>query len=345
MSAHRTSGYTKLEYVWLAADQSLRSKSRTIYNLSNGSLPPHWNYDGSSTGQALCNDSEITLVPCRVFNDPFRGPPHKLVWCKGVKSDGTAAEGYNRDRAEEIFTTRGNEEMWFGMEQEYVFMKDGSVLGWVSDHYPRPQGPYYYSVGNDNIVGREIVEDHYTLCLEAGIRISGVNAEVMLGQWEYQVGPCEELTAGDELWMARYIMERICEKYGVSVCLHPKPVPGNWNGSGCHTNFSTRTMRDRGNKAYVDGVITRLRENHDDHMRVYGVDNDQRMTGEHETSSITRFTSGAGDRGASIRIPTDFVRNGYVSGYLEDRRPASNMDPYLVTAKIAETIIPVDQRR
>ena len=242
---------TLLQYVWLAADQSLRSKTRTYYKkVKTVSDLPKWNYDGSSCGQAPGIDSEIVLVPCALFKDPFRknlpdNTQSFLVLCKSETVDGRPALGCNREYAEILFKTRMHEEPWYGIEQEYtLFEKDGvTPLGWPNHNgkvgFPAPQGPYYCAAGTNNIIGREIVEEHYMKCLEAGIRVSGINAEVMLGQWEYQVGPCDGLSAGDELWMSRYIMERVCEKHNVVVNWDPKPMPGDWNGAGCNTKLRT----------------------------------------------------------------------------------------------------------
>jgi glutamine synthetase len=337
-----TENYIMTEYIWLAADQSIRSKSRTLYMNENKVLHiPDWNYDGSSTGQAPGDSSEIILKPVAVYRDPFRGGEHKLVLCNGVKADGSNVTGYHRDNAVEIFNTRSEEDVWFGLEQEYVlFNEDGKTpLGWSVGKEPDEQGPYYCGVGTGKVKGREVVEEHYKKCLDAGIRISGVNAEVMLGQWEYQVGPSEGITSGDELWMSRYIMERVCEKHGVIVSLDPKPIEGKWNGSGCHTNFSTKSMRENSNKDIYMSIIEKLEAKQKEHIKLYGIGNERRLTGDCETASIDDFSYGVGDRGASIRIPSDVAKNNYQSGYLEDRRPASNMDPYLVTSKIAETII------
>jgi glutamine synthetase len=336
-----TDNYIMVEYVWISADQSIRSKSRTVYINGNKVLNiPDWNYDGSSTGQAPGDSSEIILQPIALYKDPFREGDHKIVLCNCIKADGSPVSGYNRDKALEIFREREHEDIWFGLEQEYVlFNKDGKTpLGWCVNEEPDEQGPYYCGVGTGKVKGREIVEEHYKKCLDAGLRISGVNAEVMLGQWEYQVGPCEGITSGDELWMSRYIMERVCEKHKVIVSYDPKPIEGDWNGSGCHANFSTRMMRENGTKELYMDIIKKLEVKHKEHIKLYGEGNERRLTGDCETASIDDFSYGVGDRGASIRIPSDVSKNNYQSGYLEDRRPASNMDPYLVTSKIAETI-------
>ena len=349
-----------VEYVWLGSDQSLRSKSRTLYvNEPDEACVeniPSWNYDGSSTGQAPGDSSEVTLEPVAMYSDPFRGGEHKLVLCVGTKGE-EKVEGFNRKKALKVFNERKDEEIWYGREQEYVlydstrFIEGNSLAGRKTilgeednplGHYSgmAPQGQYYCGVGSQNTIGREVMEEHYRKCLEAGISISGTNAEVMLGQWEYQVGPCVGIDAGDQLWMSRYILERVCEELGLIVNWHPKPLKGDWNGSGCHTNFSTKTMRENGSKEVFEEALRRLETRHHKHINAYGEDNDLRLTGEHETASIYNFSSGVGDRGASIRIPSSLVENNYRSGYLEDRRPASNCDPYVVTSLIAKTILP-----
>lgn len=342
---------TIVEYIWLAKDQSIRSKSRTLYlNIGDQLLRrnildhiPEWNYDGSSTDQASSESSEVILRPVAIFNDPFRKKGHKLVLCDGYSPTNTNIEGYNRREALSIFDSRKHEDIWFGIEQEYIlFESDGKTpYGWPKEGYPEKQGPYYCGVGHKKVKGRDIMEEHYEKCLEAGIRISGTNAEVMLGQWEYQIGPSDGISAGDELWVSRYILERICEKNDIVVSWHPKPIEGDWNGSGCHTNFSTKSMRENSNIDIYMKAIKDLENNHTEHILSYGKDNQKRLTGTHETASIDKFNYGVGDRGASIRIPSDVHRKNYVSGYLEDRRPASNMDPYVVTSLIAKTIIPI----
>ena len=230
---------------------------------------------------------------------------------------------------------------WFGMEQEYTILDtDRHPFGWPKNGYPGPQGPYYCGVGANKVFGRDVVEAHYRTCLYAGIKISGTNAEVMPAQWEFQVGPCEGISMGDDLWMARYFLHRVAEDFNVVVSLDPKPIPGDWNGAGMHTNFSTVSMREPGGLKVIEGAIEKLARNHVAHIKAYdphgGKDNERRLTGLHETSSIHDFSAGVANRGTSIRIPRGCAEEG--QGYLEDRRPSSNADPYVVSQIMVETI-------
>lgn len=330
------------EYVWIGGEGELRSKTRVLdfhdkmANLITISKIPDWDYDGSSTKQADGKTSEVILKPCALFRDPFRGENDLLVLCATYRPNGTPLPNNFRFHAAEIFEYKPDQAPWFGLEQEYFLMVNNTHLPLGFPTTNKQQGQYYCSVGSRNAFGREIAEEHLHACLKAGITISGINAEVAPGQWEYQVGPCTGISAGDHLWMARYIMERITEKYGVYVSLDPKPLKGDWNGSGCHTNFSTAAMRKEGGLTEIYKSIQLLEEKHLEHMQVYGEDNNLRLTGLHETSGYYKFTSGVADRGASVRIGNKTVNDG--RGYFEDRRPAANMDPYLVTGKIYETL-------
>ena len=231
---------------------------------------------------------------------------------------------------------------WFGIEQEYTLLdQDQHPFGWPKNGFPGPQGPYYCGVGADKVYGRDIVEAHYRACLYAGIRVSGTNAEVMPAQWEYQVGPTEGIDMGDDLWISRYLLCRVAEDFGVVVSFDPKPMQGDWNGAGAHCNFSTEAMRRPGGMKVIEAAIDSLSRHHKRHIMAYdpneGKDNERRLTGLHETSSIHDFSAGVANRGSSIRIPRDVAEKGY--GYLEDRRPSSNCDPYSVTLIITLIII------
>jgi len=232
------------------------------------------------------------------------------------------------------------EEPWFGIEQEYFIIdpKTNNPLGFDEN---KKQGQYYCSVGAENAFGRKIAEEHLLECINYGVIVSGMNAEVAPGQWEYQVGPCVGIESGDHLWISRYILQKIAEKHNVIINFEPKPLSGDWNGSGCHTNYSTKKMREgTKNKTgldYINEAIDKLSKKHNEHMNVYGSGNELRMTGQHETASYNVFSFGTANRGASVRIGNTNMRNQ--KGYFEDRRPSSNCDPYLVTSKIFETTV------
>jgi len=334
------------EYLWIDADGEVRSKCRTVA-ASKATLDklPNWNYDGSSTGQAPGDDSEVIIKPRAIYKDPFRGGDNILVLTDTYTPAGEALPTNSRVAAEEIFSATAAEEPWFGLEQEYTLFNMDKVtpLGWPVGGYPGPQGPYYCSAGADRAYGRAISEAHYKACLYAGIEISGTNAEVMPGQWEYQVGPCVGVEAGDQMMVSRYILQRVCEDFGVYCTFDPKPMEGDWNGAGCHTNFSTAAMRDASNagdgadQAYgkIIAAVEKLSTKHKEHIEAYGKGNERRLTGAHETAPIDKFSYGVANRGCSVRIPRDTEAQKY--GYFEDRRPASNMDPYIVTKMIVQT--------
>ena len=332
-----------LEYIWLGGNYNLRSKTKVVHSDSKPTVESldNWNYDGSSTEQAEGNDSEVIIVPRALFVDPFRENGY-LVMCDTWKPDmETRLPNNFRTAAETIFNKKLDEKPWYGLEQEYfMYSKETNrPLGFPENGYPEPQGQYYCSVGAENAFGREVAEEHLAACIKAGIKISGINAEVAPGQWEFQVGPAEGIEAGDHLWIARYLLERVSEKHNISITYDPKPVPGDWNGSGCHTNFSTLSMREgTENKTGLDIIeeaIEKLSGNHQVQMHFYGEGNNRRMTGAHETASFEEFSHGRANRGASVRIGNETYKNK--KGYFEDRRPSANCDPYLVTAMLFQT--------
>ena len=331
---------TKAEYIWIDGNiptAKLRSKTKIIEGeVKDLSDLPDWGFDGSSTQQAEGHFSDCLLKPVYFIIDPLRGEYDVLVMCEVFNADGTVHKSNNRAKLRELAEAYKEEDCWFGIEQEYTFFDGVRPLGWPENGFPAPQGGYYCGVGSDEVYGREIVEDHMELCLMAGIKLSGINAEVMAGQWEFQVGPCGPLEVSDQLWIARWLLYRIGEDYGVSATLDPKPVKGDWSGAGAHTNFSTKAMRESGGIKVIEEACKKLESKHDEHIKAYGADNDQRLTGLHETCSISEFRYGVSDRGASIRIPMETSNDGF--GYLEDRRPSANMDPYIVCTLLIQTV-------
>lgn len=138
------------------------------------------------------------------------------------------------------------------------------------------------------------------------------------------------------LWISRYLLCRVAEDFGVSVSYEPKLFK-DWNGAGCHTNYSTESMRQgKGGMDYIESILKRLAPKHLMHIELYG-NNEKRLTGHHETSNKEVFSYGAGNRASSIRIPTSTAAEK--KGYIEDRRPASDIDPYVVGAALIDTTL------
>ena len=365
-----------MEYVWIDAAGGMRSKTR-VANINSCDhrcilsecKQWEWSFDGSSTGQATGTDSDVILRPIALYRNPFyddhRGthctmPISLLVLCDTYDKDGTTPHTTNaRVKCAQTEAACSSAEPLFGIEQEYIlYDRDKeNPYQWASPSDPGcgGQGPYYCGVGGDRCFGRKIADQHLRACLRAGIEICGTNAEVTASQWEFQIGPLPATQVSDQLWMARYLLLRITEEHGCCATFHPKPMR-TWNGSGGHTNFSTAAMRGsnpestdampdampdamraNSNEA-MDAIMdacTKLQATHAEHMTVYGEFNEARMTGMHETSSMLKCTWGVSDRGRSIRIPRHVANQGH--GYLEDRRPAANLDPYLVTERIMRT--------
>jgi glutamine synthetase len=343
----------KADYLWLDGaqpTQQLRSKIKMVPKPANGKISldvfDEWGYDGSSTYQATGHDSDLTIKPVYFCPDPLRGENAYLVMCEVLTPDGKPHKTNARAELRRVMAAGGNkEDPWGGFEQEYTFFKNGRPLGWPETGYPAPQGPFYCSVGSEVAFGREIVERHIDVCLEAGLSFYGTNGEVMPGQWEFQIGyrgvPGEKagiLEMSDQVWVARYLLTLIAEQYGVQVSFDVKPVKGDWNGAGMHTNFSTNSTRDRakGMKA-IEKAIELLSKKHKEHIAKYGAHNEERLTGHHETCSIDEFRAGVANRGCSIRIPRSVAQKGY--GYFEDRRPGANANPYEVSTMLVKTVL------
>ena len=331
----------KLEYIWLdgyTPVPNLRGKTQLKEIKGTPTLDdmPVWGFDGSSTKQAEGKSSDCLLKPVALYPDASRVDAF-IVLCEVMLPDGTPHPSNHRA------TIVNDPDLWVGLEQEYFLFQDGRPLGFPEGGFPEPQGPYYCGVGYKNMggIGRQIVEEHLELCLAAGINHEGINAEVAKGQWEFQIFAKGSAKASDDVWTARYLLMRLCEKFEVDVEFHCKPLQGDWNGSGMHTNFSTKYLRETGGKEYFDSLMAAFSEHMDEHIAVYGPDNHLRLTGLHETQSIDKFSFGLSDRGASIRMPVNFIKNGY-TGYLEDRRPNSQGDPYQIISRIQKTINTVE---
>ncbi len=340
------------EYIWLDGakpTKSFRSKTKVLNFTKKGDPQlsdfPEWTFDGSSTYQAPGDNSDLVLQPVSFVDDPIRGENCFLVLCEVFHRDGKPVASNTRALLrEQLILADKDLNPWIGFEQEYTFFANGRPLGWPASGYPEPQGPYYCGAGAEKSFGRPIVEEHMMLCLNAGLLFYGINAEVMPGQWEFQIGHrgfpqelADPLKASDHLWLARYLLVRVAEEQGVSVSFDCKPVKGDWNGAGAHTNFSTKAMRDKKTGwATIENFIDALKLRHREHIAGYGFGLEERLTGKHETCDINTFRAGLSDRGASIRIPHGVAQDK--CGYIEDRRPGANCDPYVVSALLIETM-------
>ena len=333
--------YYKAEYIWIDGAEptaKLRSKGKVV---PMGEEPPVWGFDGSSTNQAEGQDSDCVLNPVYSCPDPIRGGDNRLVMCEVLLPDMSPHPSNTRASCAASSEKYADFDTWFGIEQEYTFFDGIKPLGWPDNGFPAPQGGYYCGVGSDEVFGRPIVEAHLDACLEAGLLVSGINAEVMPSQWEFQIGPLGTPEVADQLWIARWLLYRIGEDVPIgpegiraSARLDPKPMQGDWNGAGAHANFSTRQMRESYEACVA--AAEALGSNHDEHIANYGDRIEERLTGLHETCSYKEFRYGVSDRGASVRIPWQVHRDR--KGYIEDRRPNANCDPYKVTRLILDTV-------
>ncbi|HEY6032629.1 MAG TPA: glutamine synthetase GlnII [Kofleriaceae bacterium] len=330
----------RAEYIWIDGQKptaKLRSKTKIVEGpIKKVDQLPDWGFDGSSTSQAEGHFSDCQLKPVYMVQDPLHDEDDRLVLCEVLNADGSVHPSNKRARLRQLAEKFAAADVWFGIEQEYTLFDGIKPLGWPDRGFPAPQGGYYCGVGSDEVFGRELVETHAAACIRAGLAIVGTNAEVMPAQWEFQIGTLGPVDMADQLWLARWLLYRIGEDFGVSATLHPKPIKGDWNGAGAHTNVSTVQTRAAGGLAAIEQMCEKLKKRHEDHIKVYGAHNEERLTGLHETCSIHQFRYGVSDRGASIRIP--MATANAKQGYFEDRRPAANADPYEVCAMLVETI-------
>ena len=343
----------RLEYVWLDGHTTKNIRSKVRYeewnmDSSSGNMSREtvlerireWNFDGSSTNQADTKSSDVILNPVRVYHNSLEVSDMAsfIVLCDTYNPDGTPHETNTRHKLHAVIEKyEESDDMWFSVEQEYTFMdKNNLPVNWCSE---TPQGGNYCGIGSQNVNHRIVVEQHAFSCMQTGMDFVGTNAEVLVSQWEYQLGPKNAMETADDLWVSRYFLQRLSEGQDFSVSFHPKPVEGEWNGAGAHINFSTEHMREAGDKKYILDVCDALSVKHDNHMKVYGEENEKRLTGDCETQHFSKFTYGVSDRGASVRIPAQTAMDW--CGYIEDRRPAANVDPYEAFGVLVKTIASV----
>ncbi|XP_063620559.1 glutamine synthetase 1, mitochondrial-like [Cydia splendana] len=330
-------------YVWIdGTGIKLRSKDRVLdKEPCDLKALPNWSFDGSSTGQAKTDDSDTLLIPIAIYQDPFRRSPHVIVLCETVHGDGTPTLTNHRAECAKILSNISDQDPWFGIEQEYtMFNEENWPLGWPGPRgYPALKNKFSYCGIGQHVAGREIVECHARASLYSGMDYGGSNAEVMMGSWEFQVGTTPGIKAADDLWIGRYLLERIAESFGVTISYHPKPMGMDQPGIGCHHNFSVKKMRADGGITEIERVCKVLCENHVKDMIHYGLGdsdaNKKRLSGKFETSSFDTCKWGVADRTASIRLQRSVAIDN--KGFLEDRRPAGDCDPYRICARIAQT--------
>ncbi len=332
----------KAEYIWIDGTEptaKLRSKTKILHD---GAELPTWGFDGSSTNQATGDKSDCVLKPVFHCPDPIRGGHHVLVMCEVWGANGKPHPTNTRAALVKTAKKYASHEALFGIEQEYTFMKDGRPYGFPIGGFPAPQGGYYCGVGSDEIFGREIVEEHLDNCIEAGLAYSGLNAEVMIGQWEFQIGPLPPLDVADQLWIARWLLYRTAEEFDVAATLDPKPMKGDWNGAGAHTNFSTREMREEGGYDTIIKACKALEKNWEVHVKNYGHGIEDRLTGHHETAPWNKFSYGVSDRGrvgahpaARVQRPEGLPRGSSPERQRRPlrRRPATHRDGLLCHRK------------
>jgi glutamine synthetase len=323
------------EYIWIDGVEPtplIRSKTKII---ADDAEPGIWGFDGSSTEQAPGDKSDCVLSPVFICADPLRGRDNVLVMAEVLLVDGKPHPTNTRAACAKVAKKHAKQEPLFGIEQEYTMLKpNGRPLGFPEEGYPGAQGPYYCGVGTGRIMGRDIVEVHTQACIDAGLSISGTNPEVMPGQWEFQIGPVGPPAIGDQMYVARWLLHRIAEDFDVIISFDAKPEKGDWNGAGAHTNFSTNGMRE--DYTAIEKAVKALESKWELHVKNYGAGIEERLTGKHETAPWNKFSSGVSDRGASVRIPWQVAKDG--KGYIEDRRPNANVDPYTVARLMTDTI-------
>lgn len=333
-----------VDYVWVdGTGENVRSKARTIEFIpDNHKEVPVWGSDGKASMLPVPKESDVLLVPVAIYNDPFRRGNNKLVLCDTYEYDGKALPTNHRKSFCDALNKVCDQEIMWGLEQQYMVMDmDERPFGWpVMLGEPRKHMGYYCSVGGNKVYGREIAESHYRACLYAGVQIASIHPDAIPGQWEFQIGVSPGIKGPDDLWMARYILGRISEEYGTHICYHPKRYE-NLSGSSCHVNFSTKATRKDNGLSTLQEYMQKLSKRHDEHLKKYdpygGEQNKRRLTGKDGASAADTFSSGVGDKNLSVRITKESETKK--KGYVEDRRPAANGDPYAVCDMIVRTCL------
>lgn len=330
-------------YVWVdGSGINVRAKDRTFDFVPKTVKDlPIWYFDGSNTAQAKDENSDTYIFPQAIYHDPFRRGIHIMVLADTYMYNYQPTLTNYRKGCLQLCEKGEVEDPWFGFNQEFFLSTpDNRPLGWPPGGYPAPPGPYYCAIGANKIVARDLMEAFYRCCLYAGIHINGINPGTTPSQWNFQVGPSPGVKAADDLWMARYILARLAEEYGTVASFEPQPVP-DWPGNGTFVYFSTKDMREEDGILVIERSIDKLARRHGAHINEYdannGLDNAKRLTGKNGLPHIKDFTAGVANRGCSVRIPRHVSEDK--KGYLEDRRPASNADPYRVITIMIKTCI------
>ena len=326
----------RIEYIWLDGSLPLpqvRGKTRYV-DLDKNSVIPDWNFDGGSTNQGDVANSDRCLTCVRAYKDPFN-ENGVLALCEVTYHGGPPHESNTRTHLSELVDGVAESDVWVGFEQEVTFINpaDREPLGLLLS--PSEQGPYYCGVGSLNNIGRVVMDEFEMRCKRAGVSLEGINAEVMPGQWEFQTPPQGPLKSADDVWVARYILERVSESKPIIISYDPKPHY-KFNGAGCHTNISTVFTRECFDIDEQEKMMVALEIDHLEHLKVCGEGVERRLTGDHETSDYKTFYWGVGDRGASVRIPQRVAMEK--AGYFEDRRPSANIDPYRVLYSLISSV-------